>query len=210
MSVFTKKEWLGFSMWWFLCLIKKNIVKSICLVILIIIYPFLNCFPDKIDRDFVDHQYKSGDLNVYVTVEKKTNNLDYDVRTSEKPIKLKGRYIVEKQWDDTNLILWIPFVIGVIIQLVGLFAKSDDDLNWELDVVFARAISRFVRCEIEEGHYHYFVGNRYIGEYEQSMNDYDYIGRRLNINSFTKILCMPIWKTKTSRRSDKLEELGIS
>lgn len=209
MSIFNFREWLGFSVYWLWCLIKNNKVKAIALGVVMLTFPNLNCFPDKTNRLFVDHQYRSGDLYVYVTVEKSNSVLDYDVRTSERPIKLVGDYIVEKSWNDANMILWIPFVIAAIILVVGFFAK-DEDLSWEFDEVFYDAISPFVRCELEDGLYHYFVGDRFFGKYDYDQrNQSRCIGRRLSINSFTSIRNAPVWKTKNMRRSGKLEELGI-
>lgn len=209
MSILNFRERLSFFIYWLRFLISKNIVKTIALGVVLLIFPNLNCLPDKTNRHFVDRHYRSGDLYVYVTVEKSNSVLDYDVRTSERPIKLVGDYIVEKTWNDANIILWVPFVIAVIILLVGVFA-NDDDLNWGFDDVFNDAISPFVRCELEDGLYHYFVGDRFFGKYDYDQrNQSRCIGRRLNINSFTNIRNAPVWKTKNMRRSGKLEELGI-
>ena len=209
MSIFNFREWLGFSVYWLWCLIKNNKVKAIALGVVLLTFPNLNCLPDKTNRYFVDHHYRSGDLYVYVTVEKRNSGLDYDVRTSERPIRLVGGYIVEKTWNDVNIILWVPFVIAVIILLVGVFA-NDDDLNWEFDEVFYDAISPFVRCELEDGLYHYFVGERFLGKYQNDQRGQSRcIGRRLSINSFTCLRNAPVWKTKSMSRKGKLEELGI-
>lgn len=209
MSIFNFRQWLGFSVYWLWCLIRKNIVKSIAVGVVLLTFPNLNCLPDKTDRHFVDHHYRSGDLYVYVTVEKRNGGLDYDARTSERPIKLVGGYIVEKSWNDANMILWIPFVIAAIILLVGVFA-TDDDLNWNFDDVFNEAISPFVRCELEDGQYHYFVSDRFLGKYhDDQRNQSRCIGRRLAIHSFTNLRNAPVWKTRSMNRKGKLEELGI-
>lgn len=209
MSIFNFRQWLGFSVYWLWCLIRKNIVKSIAVGVVLLTFPNLNCLPDKTDRHFVDHHYRSGDLYVYVTVEKRNGGLDYDARTSEKPINLVGGYIVEKSWNDANMILWIPFVIAAIILLVGVFA-TDDDLNWSFDEVFNEAISPFVRCELEDGLYHYFVGDRFFGKYDYDQRGQSRcIGRRLAIHSFANLRNAPVWKTRSMNRKGKLEELGI-
>lgn len=209
MSVFTKSELAQFCAHWLLSAVMKNKVKCIAIVVMIILLPLLNCFPDKTTQDLVINQFRSGEDYVYVTKEFKNGRAEYSVKKSEKELRLVDGYIVKKSWDDTNLIVWIPFVVGCIILAVGIFSP-DEDFNWDLQFVFRGAVEHMVRCELEDGMYHYFVGNRLVGSFDRDITKDGYTpGRHLGLHSMVSLKLKPVWKTKTDRRGTKLDELGI-
>lgn len=89
-------------------------------------------------------------------------------------------------------------------------------MNWinghgpfRLDRVFQKTIEDNITCEIENDTYHYFILGRLIVKGNSSMRLSDIVYRleSKDINRISKIKTLPIYKTKTTTRNEKLEKI---
>ena len=71
-----------------------------------------------------------------------------------------------------------------------------------LNDVFEKTMLNFVRCEIEDGVYVYTIFDRLLGKYNHHTRDF-------YLYSIKDILILPKYKTRSRKRSEKLDELGI-
>jgi hypothetical protein len=202
---------LRFSAFWTLNLIRINPVKTIAIIALIASAPFLNSIPDIVDYKRIDYKYEKYGRDFYVTVDIESNKESYEIEPYEKenPPVIKNGKIVETRWNDANIILWLLCGVAAIMIAVGIFS-GDDDLSFDLRKVFYMTASRFVVCELEGDIYYYFLDGRLLGKSERPMNlEYEYICNKFSVTSRTKLASFPKWKTKTAKRNEKFESIGI-
>jgi hypothetical protein len=200
-----------FAAFWTLNLIRINPAKAIAIAALVASAPFLNSIPDVVDEKRIDYRYEKDGRDFYVTVDIESNKESYEVEAYDKgnPPVIKNGSIVETRWNDANILLFLLCGVAIIMIAVGIFS-GDDDISFDLRKVFYMTASRFVVCELEEGIYYYFLDGRLLGKSDHPMNsEYEYICRKFSVTSRTKLASFPKWKTKTAKRSENLESIGI-
>jgi len=199
----------SFALIYILNFIKKNPIKMIAIVLIFVVSPFLNSLKNVRNQDKIDYQYQKDGKYFYVTQTISNNEFTYEVQTFEKKPQIKNGDIISYSYNDANIFIWLVFVVLCIFPIVGIFA-SDDEINFDLEKVFQATISNYITCELEEGIYYYFYGERFLGKSDRPMhNEYTYIARAFRISNMTNIKSCPVWKTKTQTRNNKLEELGV-
>lgn len=191
-------------------LIKKNPIKLIALVVAIITFPFLNSLPDEKKETPIVKEIKIDGDYIYLSRDKVNGEIQYDAKSFHKKQKLMGGvYLIEKQYDDVNIFIWILFVVALAFPVFGIFI-SDDDANWSIEKVTQETISYFIKCEEEDGTYYYLYNDRLLKTSDKIINSYSNIAYTLDIKDFTKLRNFPIWNSKQRKRNNKLEELGIN
>jgi hypothetical protein len=101
------------------------------------------------------------------------------------------------------------FVVLCLFPIVGIFA-ADNDLSFDFEEIFQATVSYYITCELEEGIYYYFYGERFLGKSDRPLgNEYNYVARAFRISNMTNIKSCPKWKTKTQNRASRLEEIGV-
>lgn len=191
-------------------LIKKNPIKMVAITLIVITFPFLNSLEDVRIEDKIDYQYQKDGRYFYVTHFSNKEKLvsGYEIQSYEKPPTIKGGYIIHYSYDERNILIWFVFIILCIFPIAGIF--SSDDFGFELEEVFEATVSYYITCELEEGIYYYFYGERFLGKSDRPLHkEYSYIARAFRIYNMTNIRSCPVWKTKTQNRKSKIEELGI-
>ena len=202
---------LKFAMLWVLNLIAVNPAKTVALVVAIVAIPFLNSIPDIREESKIDFRYEKDGKQIIVTKEIGNNQESYSATVFEKG---DGKFIdkgnlVEYKYHDANILIWLLFAVATIMVIVGIFAK-DDDVNFDTEQIFSKTISSFVRCELEEDIYYYFIGERFLGKSDRPMHkEYTNIANAFSVTSMAKLRTYPVWKTKSMKRTDKLEEIGV-
>ena len=202
---------LRFAAFWTLNLIRINPAKTIAIIALMSSAPFLNSIPDVVDYKRIDYRYEKDGRNFYVTVDIGSNKEIYEVAPYDKenPPAIKNGKIVETRWNDANIVLFLLCGVAAIMIAVGIFS-GDDDMSFDLEKVFYMTASRFVVCELEEDIYYYFLDGRLLGKSDRPMNsEYEYICRKFSVTSRTKLASFPKWKTKTAKRNEKFDAIGI-
>jgi len=200
-----------FYLAWTWCLIKTNPAKTIAAIALIAAAPFLNGIPDIVEYKRVDYRYEKDGREFYVIQSIEKNEEKFEARAYDKgnPPEIKNGRIVERRWNDANIVLFLVAGAAAIMIAVGIFAK-DEDISFDLRKVFSMSASRFVECELEDGSYFYFLDGRLLGKSDRELHrEYDYLCRHFSVSSRSKLASFPKWKTKNARRGEKLDNLGI-
>jgi hypothetical protein len=200
---------MPFALLYVLNFIKKNPIKMIAIVLIFVVSPFLNSLKDVRNQDKIDYQYQKDGKYFYITQTISNNEFSYEVQTFDKQPQIKNGDIISHSYNDANILIWVVFVVLCIFPIVGIFT-SDDDINFDLEEVFQATASCYITCELEEGIYYYFYGERFLGKSDRPLHgEFRYIARAFRISNMTNIKSCPVWKTKTQNRAIKLEEIGV-
>ena len=190
-------------------LLRTNLIKTIACILIAVVAPFLNSLKDIRNEDKIDYQYQKDGQYFYVTQDISNNELTYEVQTFDKVPQIKNGKIISYSYNDLNILIWVVFVVLCIFPIVGIFA-ADNDLSFDFEKVFQATISYYITCELEEGIYYYFYGERFLGKSDKPLGkEYNYVARAFRISNMTNIKSCPVWKTKTQNRASKLEEIGV-
>lgn len=198
------KNIILFPIIYLLNFIKINKVKSIAIGLIILLTPILNSIEDRKEVTHVIKEFKHEGNFCYLYYD--DGNLK--MKTGTTPFKLtKNNNIIEYKYNDANVFVWIVYVICFLMVVVGIFA-NDDEMNYDLGKVFSRTVSFFTKCEVEDGKFYYYFGDKLIGENNQKRSDSN-IARYYNITSLTVLNNCPEWKSIQRKRENILNKLGI-
>lgn len=190
-------------------LLRTNLIKTIACILVAVVAPFLNSLKDIRNEDKIDYQYQKDGQYFYVTQDISNNEFTYEVQTFDKVPHIKNGKIISYSYNDLNILIWVVFVVLCIFPIVGIFA-ADNDLSFDFEKIFQATVSYYITCELEEGIYYYFYGERFLGKSDKPLGkEYNYVARAFRISNMTNIKSCPVWKTKTQNRASKLEEIGV-
>ena len=190
-------------------LLRTNLIKTIACILVAAVAPFLNSLKDIRNEDKIDYQYQKDGQYFYVTQDISNSQLTYEVQTFDKVPQIKNGKIISYSYNDLNILIWVVFVVLCIFPIVGIFA-ADNDLSFDFEKIFQATVSYYITCELEEGIYYYFYGERFLGKSDKPLGkEYNYVARAFRISNMTNIKSCPVWKTKTQNRVSKLEEIGV-
>lgn len=189
--------------------IKHNIIKTIACILIVVTAPYLNSLKDNINEDRINYQYQKDGKYFFVIEQIANNKITYDVKNFDKKPKIENGKLIHNSYNELNILIWFVFLVLCFFPIVGIFT-SDDQLNFDFEKVFQATVSHYITCELEEGIYYYFYGERFLGKFDRPLHgEYRYIARVFRIYNMTTLKSFPIWKTKTQKRLDKLEEIGV-
>jgi len=190
-------------------LIKKNPIKLIALVVAIITFPFLNSIPDIINETPIIKEIKLDGKYVYIFRDRINGEIKYETETFNKKQKLKNDvYLIEKEYNDLNIFIWILFIVAISFPVFGSFI-NDKEANWSFDDVSQRTIAYFITCEEEDGIYYYLYDDKLITKSQSMVQVYENIAYTLKVYSFGQLRSYPVWNSKQRKRNSKLDQLGI-
>ena len=198
------KNIILFTIVYLLNFIKLNKVKSVAIGLIIFLTPILNSIDDIKVVTHVIKEFKHEGNYCYLYYD----DGDLEMKTSITPFKLtKNNNIIEYKFNDLNVIISSLYFICFIIVVVGIFA-SDDDMNYELCKVFSRTVSFFTKCDVEDGKFYYYFGDKLIGQSNNQRSGSN-ISSYYNVTSLTILNNCPEYKTLQRKRENILNKLGI-
>ena len=100
---------------------------------------------------------------------------------------------------------YISLIIGYIILVIIILCIISGSADIEFDYVNRLFFETLIKCEIEDGIYHYMIFDRLIGKKEYLI-DYR-ISDHFKIYSISDILNRPKFETKRSRRKKSIKKV---
>ena len=200
--------YLKFILVFILELVRTNIIKTILLVSSIVCFNYAGVFPETIDTYKIINETKVENTHVYFYKTISDNKIEYDIITSEDPIKIVNGEIRISSYSGINVLFWILFSISTLILVVAIFL-NDSDVGWELEDAWKEAFGTLIYCEEENGEYYYFALGRLIEKRNQQVSRRYSISSELRIDGFRELYRCPKYQTKTQRRETLLNKIGI-
>jgi hypothetical protein len=185
--------------------IKQNILKTILILLAITGFYFSKFYSqDVIEKKTSTHVLKTGKNYTYFFEE---GDNRYSTIITKKPLKNNTYFYKDTQGEFILLqaLGWVSIIVLIIAFFIGL---GDDEVSWQFDECFEKALSFLIDCEFEDNKFYYFALGRLIRKSDRQVNDYyRNIANELNIHSFSDILNCPKFMTRSQRRGKLLDEL---
>ena len=194
-------------------LIIENPIKLIMIVASVIAFNFAGTIKGGYEYYNIVSQVKDGNTYVYVTNSKSESNNGYEVFTSDKPEVVKNGQLQVWDYNDFNILLYfvggILTIIILVVTIVGL-ANDDDDIGWNIEDCYQRSISTLIYCELEGDTYYYMIMGRLIDKRKDQIRYTSNVAREMRIFDMSDVYRLPKFSTKTQKRNNKLDKLGIN
>lgn len=197
---------------WLLNLFWFNVTKiTLAIVIFFSIYISNNY---KFEKRYESLKYlKEVEVNgdwLYISKKIENSEEKYVITSFDKKQKVKGDIIYYEATNGWEILTFVILIIS-IISIIVIFIMNwiNDHGPFGLDRVFQKTIEDNITCEIENDTYYYFILGRLIVKGNSSMRLSDIVYRleSKDINRISKIKTLPIYKTKTTTRNEKLEKI---
>jgi hypothetical protein len=204
--------YLKFTLTFLLELIKKNIIKTIFIIVAIIFFHYADTLPDSIDTYKIVAEKKVENTYIYVYETISDNKVKYNNIWQEgKPLIIKDGVIKLPSYNGFNILFWVISVISVVVLGIATFVGiGDDDIGWGLEDAWKEAFSTLIYCEEENGEFYYFALGRLISKKDRQISAYYNACRELSIGGFRDLYRCPKYQTKTQRRETLLNKIGIN
>ena len=180
-------------------LVKINPAKTIIITLGCIFFSFAGTLKRvNNERTIIKEEKVNGEWVYFY----EDSDGDLEIFTDYEKLKLEGKDKNLYRWSEYhagNVFLHLGWIVCAII-VIGMLTSYDG--NWDFDDVFEITALNFIRCEIEDGLYVYSIFDRLLVKSSYQKNDFD-------LGSIKDILILPKYKTRSKRRSEKLDELGI-
>ncbi len=197
---------------WLLNLFWFNVTKiTLSIVIFFSIYISNNY---KFEKRYESLKYlKEVEVNgdwLYISKKIENSEEKYVITSFDKKQKVKGDIIYYEATNGWEILTFVILIIS-IISIIVIFIMNwiNDHGPFGLDRVFQKTIEDNITCELENDIYYYFILERLIVKSNNSMRlgDVVYQLGYKDIDNISKIKTLPIYKTKTTTRSEKLEKI---
>jgi hypothetical protein len=195
-------------------LIISNPIKIIFLIGAYISFNFAGTFKGSYEYIDIVSQYKDKNTYIYV-VKNETNSSGYEVLSFDKEQKTKNEQLRTFDYHDANIVLYVIFGISLLCVIVGSFI--DEDTEWDFNHSYQIAISSLIYCELEDDTYFYMIMGRLIDKRKDQiryMGGKTYatsnVAREMKIFNMSDVYRLPKFSTKTQKRNNNLDKLGIN
>jgi hypothetical protein len=195
-------------------LIIENPIKLLMVIAAIVAFNYAGTIPGGYEYYDIVSQSKDGNTNIYVIRSHEQNSENpYDVYSSNKPEKIENNQL--KFWDyhDGNILIWAVF--GILSLLITIFtiiglANDNDDIGWDIEDCYTLSISTLIYCELEGDTYYYMIMGRLIEMRKDQMRYSSNLAREMRIFNMSDVYRLPKFSTKTQKRNNNLDKLGIN
>lgn len=194
-------------------LIIENPIKLIMIAGAVVAFNFAGTLPGENEYHNLVSQVKDGNTYVYVVNSSSTSDNGYEVFTSDKPEVIKNGQLQLWDYNDANVLLYIVGGILTLIVLIGTIvglANDDDDIGWEFEHCYQRGISTLIYCELEGDTYYYMIMGRLIEKRKDQIRYTSNLAREFRIFNTSDVYRLPKFSTKTQKRNNILDKLGIN
>lgn len=193
-------------------LIIENPIKVVMTVIAIITFNFAGTFKGENEYYNLVSETKDGNTYVYVINSRTQDNSGYDIITSDKPKLIKNGQVEVWDYNDGNILLYIVCVLLTIVVTIGTIiglVNDDDDVGWDFEYSYQRSISTLIYCELEGDTYYYMIMGRLIDKRKDQIRYTSNVAREMRIFNMSDVHRLPKFSTKTQKRNNILDKLGI-
>lgn len=194
-------------------LVIKNPIKLLMVVGAIVAFNYAGTIPGGYEYYDIAAQAKDGNTNIYVIRSHDGGENPYDVVSSNKEEKVENNRLVYYDYHDANILLWIVFgilsLLIVIFTIIGL-ANDDDEIGWEIEDCYTLSISTLIYCELEGYTYYYMIMGRLIEMRKDQLRYTSNVAREMRIFNMSDVFRLPKFSTKTQKRNNNLDKLGIN
>jgi len=194
-------------------LIIENPIKLLMVVASIVVFNFVGTVPGENEYYNIVSQVKDGNTYVYVVNSHSTSDNGYEVYISDKPEVVKNGQLQVWNYNDVNILLYILgsilTTIVLIATILGL-ANDDDDIGWEFVSCYLRGITTLIYCELEGDTYYYMIMGRLIEKRKDQIRFTSNLAKEFRIFNMSDVFRLPKFSTKTQKRNNILDKLGIN
>ena len=194
-------------------LIIENPIKLIITAGAVVAFNFAGTLPGENEYHNLLSQVKDGNTYVYVVNSSGKSDNGYEVYTSDKPEVVKNGQLQLWNYNDANIILYIVGGILTLIVLIGTIvglANDDDEISWDFEGCYQRSISTLIYCELEGDTYYYMIMGRLINKRKDQIRYTSNVAREMRIFDMSDVYRLPKFSTKTQKRNNNLDKLGIN
>ena len=192
-------------------LVIKNPIKLLMVVGAVVTFNYAGTIPGGYEYYDIAAQTKDGNTNIYVIRSHGEN--PYDVVSSNKPEKIQNNQLVYYDYHDGNVLLWVIFgilcLLILVFTIIGL-VNDDDEVGWGIEDCYTMSISTLIYCELEEDTYYYMIMGRLIQKRNDQIRFTSNIAREMRIFNMSDVFRLPKFSTKTQKRKNNLDKLGIN
>jgi hypothetical protein len=194
-------------------LVIKNPIKLLMVVAAIVAFNYAGTIPGGYEYYDIAAQAKDGNTNIYVIRSHDGGENPYDIVSSNKPEKVQNNQLVYYDYHDGNIVIWTIFgilcLLIVIFTIIGL-VNDADVVGWEIEDCYTLSISTLIYCELEGDTYYYMIMGRLIEKRKDQMRYSSNLAREMRIFNMSDVFRLPKFSTKTQKRNNNLDKLGIN
>lgn len=177
-----------------------NPVKILLILIPIFLIPNRNYFGEySYEKTPIIKEMTYDGEYLYLYKEIVENEIEYKVLNFPTKQRIVNGNLIDKDYTFFFYFSIVVSCISTVILIIWLFVDG-----WPFREARLKTISRWIYCELEEDVYYYFFGDRYLGKSTVDIKDRLY---KLEVSSLRDIRLRPVFKTKSMKREDKLDEL---
>lgn len=195
-------------------LVIKNPIKLLMVVGAIVTFNYAGTIPGGYEYYDIAAQAKDGNTNIYVIRSHDGGENPYDVISSNKDEKVENNRLVYYDYHDGNIFLWIIFgilsLLITIFTIIGLANDDDEIIGWEIEDCYTLSISTLIYCELEGDTYYYMIMGRLIEMRKDQLRYTSNVAREMRIFNMSDVFRLPKFSTKTQKRNNNLDKLGIN
>ena len=194
-------------------LIIENPIKLILIAGAVVAFNFAGTIKGGYEYYNLVSKTKDGNTYVYVVNSKSQSDSGYEVFTSDKPEVVKNGQLQVWDYNDFNILLYVVgsilTIIVLIATIIGL-ANDDDDIGWEFVSCYLRGITTLIYCELEGDTYYYMIMGRLIEKRKDQIRFTSNLAKEFRIFNISDVFRLPKFSTKTQKRNNILDKLGIN
>lgn len=197
---------------WLLNLLWFNVTKIILSIVIFFSIYIINNY--KFEKSYESVKYlKEVEVNgdwLYISKKIENSEEKYVINSFDKKQKVNGDIIYYESTNGWEILTGAILIISIISFIVIFIMNWINSLNpLRFDRVFEKTIEDNITCELENDTYYYFILGRLIVKSSNIINLHDLVYRleSKGINRIRKIKTLPLYKTKTATRNEKLEKI---